>query len=1131
MKLRLILLTTCFISILSSLNLTFKNDEFTQKQLKGYSYLSSKNSYPTNIKGSPQKRLINYYFEIPKYTKIKNITVRAVNVSKQKLLNRLMPNIKNSVFQANTFTSLQVNEEKYANSKNFKYLQNFGNGIAGNSNIGYISVYGFNYNDMNKTVEIPEKFDINIELEPANNQQFFAKNLSSSFVDKQSHNSIRSEQNLGYLLIVPNGFTEYYQSLIEWRKIQGFNVQVAELDDIESTEGIDIQEKTRNFIKNKHYQSPLSFVTIAVSTNTIPSRSFFAFDCQFGGYDDENEIPADMYYACLNGNFDANNNGIYGEDNDEPDYFPDLYVSRLPLQNNEEITNYITRLIAYEKGEIDNYQKAAGLSQDLWEGSASEACQNYIYSRWFDSYNVDFLYGNRNTVENAFNLLEQNQNIVQHTGHGNIGILSLTEGYIRNSNVYNLNNAWGGLFYSIGCWTLALDYDSIGQNLVTKTNGGYLGYVGNSRYGWGAPSAPGFGFSEFYQKEFFKNLFEDDIQYLAQANASQKLPFIGYWQGKSVFKWVGYQLNSVGDAAFKINIKNPKSLSVKVYSVTGGYAYVKITDENGFNVQNCKVMGNNIEEEVFYTDENGIVKLEESYLNTEIKAYKNGHRFWQGVINPESNIAFSIPNKLFLLKQGQDVTIKPSIKNTTTEELTLSYSFDYADSLLIVSTDARLINLPANSYKYLPEINLKLTELSELMPNNTVFDFKIIAKNAYSNQKIDSLTVNLKLQKPEIALTGTKCFDEKITPGSSGKIQICFENKTFNLDNMVSNFKAKLSSQNNLPAYLNLKTSNTSFSFYNNKNVIKNVFYELNKDAPAIFSHEVFIDCYLDNKYYNTQSFMFYSDKINLIENFDDEQSIFEGDSNWQIVSNVSSSGAKCYSPRPSATGEYTVKSPRLIFSKNSSKIEFAYKYVMPMYGKDGLYVLIERQSRTDTLTFMGSGGALGTREDPQTYIFADWDNYSYDLNNLANSLTEGEPFYINLKFVCGEIFDNFNNYSQMPTIGIFIDDFSYNTEIDGNISYASDIFKNSLTLAPNPFNEKLAIKFEIVKAGPTKLEIFNIKGQRVFSTPNRHLEPDEYPTIWNAKSKNGKKMATGVYFVRLTNNGKSIIKKVLLLK
>ena len=94
----------------------------------------------------------------------------------------------------------------------------------------------------------------------------------------------------------------------------------------------------------------------------------------------------------------------------------------------------------------------------------------------------------------------------------------------------------------------------------------------------------------------------------------------------------------------------------------------------------------------------------------------------------------------------------------------------------------------------------------------------------------------------------------------------------------------------------------------------------------------------------------------------------------------------------------------------------------------------------------------------------------------------------------------------------------------EDNVSIPSDfkLYQNY----PNPFNPSTTIKFAIPKESYTKLEIFNILGEKVMTLVSEMLSPGAYKYKWDAG-----RYSSGVYFYRITAGNFIQTKKLLLLK
>ncbi len=78
----------------------------------------------------------------------------------------------------------------------------------------------------------------------------------------------------------------------------------------------------------------------------------------------------------------------------------------------------------------------------------------------------------------------------------------------------------------------------------------------------------------------------------------------------------------------------------------------------------------------------------------------------------------------------------------------------------------------------------------------------------------------------------------------------------------------------------------------------------------------------------------------------------------------------------------------------------------------------------------------------------------------------------------------------------------------------------------PNPFNPTTEIKFTVTKGGFVTLKVYSTLGQEVATLANEQLQSGAYKTSFG-----GENLPSGTYIYRLTSNGQSISKKMMLVK
>ena len=83
----------------------------------------------------------------------------------------------------------------------------------------------------------------------------------------------------------------------------------------------------------------------------------------------------------------------------------------------------------------------------------------------------------------------------------------------------------------------------------------------------------------------------------------------------------------------------------------------------------------------------------------------------------------------------------------------------------------------------------------------------------------------------------------------------------------------------------------------------------------------------------------------------------------------------------------------------------------------------------------------------------------------------------------------------------------------------------------PNPFNPETTIAFNLPQKSNVCLEIFNIKGEKVFTLINEEKNSGFHKIIWKGIDKYNKNVSSGIYFYRLIAGKNHSIKKMIMLQ
>ncbi len=83
----------------------------------------------------------------------------------------------------------------------------------------------------------------------------------------------------------------------------------------------------------------------------------------------------------------------------------------------------------------------------------------------------------------------------------------------------------------------------------------------------------------------------------------------------------------------------------------------------------------------------------------------------------------------------------------------------------------------------------------------------------------------------------------------------------------------------------------------------------------------------------------------------------------------------------------------------------------------------------------------------------------------------------------------------------------------------------------PNPFNPSTKIEYSLPKASNVKIEIYNSLGQLVNVLENSFRNAGKYNMVWNGNNSTGDPVSSGIYFYRMSTEGYTLVKKMVLVR
>ncbi len=431
-------------------------------------------------------------------------------------------------------------------------------------------------NRIKNQVENPSDVDLYFQVNKINRELNKTENFNSTEIPSLVGN------NIDYVVITNETLKTKFEEISDWKTKKGLPSVVRTVEWIyDHYSGSDGAERIRNFIIDANTKWGTIWFLLGGDANIVPLR--YAWHSPFNHWQlldlipNGEFIPTDMYYACLDGNWNADGDATFGEGSynrnndgtfsfvgnsaqiDNVDLGPDVNIGRIPVQSETELNQYITKYFEYIKNSAGNENNILLFSANSDYISSSE--MNDVYDEFPTYTNRSRLYENygdiKEDVLDALNAISPNPNyhIICGYGHGDPYNFEACVGNINRSELDNLqNNDRSEIMYLNHCSTMAWDKDCVGEHFLESENGG-VAFIGNTRFGWtGDPSK--------YNDDFIDALYNRGDYLINDAFYFSKTLNIGDAYRDRYDRWGFFALNISADPEMPVWTNTPQTLLV-----------------------------------------------------------------------------------------------------------------------------------------------------------------------------------------------------------------------------------------------------------------------------------------------------------------------------------------------------------------------------------------------------------------------------------------------------------------------------------------------------------------------------------------------------------------------------------------
>ncbi len=211
----------------------------------------------------------------------------------------------------------------------------------------------------------------NIAVEMVRNTVSNFDSASSYYGIYPSMRSSEVQASEGYAIITTSSVisdSTKLDNFIKWKESKGYSVYVKVENDWGGGNGDEAAENIRQWLRNNYQSLNLKYVLLIgdpdPSNGDVPMKMLYPRNNSDSYTDDPDYVrsPSDLYYADLTGDWDADNDGFYGEGDDDMvsggiDLNWELYVGRIPFYGSfSDLDAILQKIINYESTSVESAQ-------------------------------------------------------------------------------------------------------------------------------------------------------------------------------------------------------------------------------------------------------------------------------------------------------------------------------------------------------------------------------------------------------------------------------------------------------------------------------------------------------------------------------------------------------------------------------------------------------------------------------------------------------------------------------------------------------------------------------------------------------------------------------------------------------